>query len=317
MSMRRALVFALLLSCSSNDDANVGASPSPDSGVTPAPDPSVESDAGGGDASSSFPLVAARPYRTKVPAKYDASKGTPLVVLLHGYGATAKVQDDYFKMSALADAETFLLALPDGTVDSGGKRFWSATNACCDFAGAKIDDIGYLTEVIHDMKARYNVDAKRVYLVGHSNGGFMANALACALAQEIAAIVSLAGANHGDVSLCKPTEPVAVLQVHGDNDAVVKYGGGTLFTGGATYPSAKDTVASWAGKNGCDASLSTTNDKLDLESTLAGSETSVARHTCAKGAAELWTIAGGAHVPTFQPTWAKTIYDFLAAHPKP
>jgi len=50
-----------------------------------------------------------------VPPGYDGAKPAPLVVLLHGYGGTAAIQDGYFKLSDEADAKGFLLALPDGT----------------------------------------------------------------------------------------------------------------------------------------------------------------------------------------------------------
>ena len=36
------------------------------------------------------------------------------------------------------------------------------------------------------------------------------------------------------------------------------------------------------------------------------------------GAAALWTIQGGSHVPTFnRPTWGEQVWSWFAAHPKP
>jgi len=45
----------------------------------------------------------------------------------------------------------------------------------------------------------------------------------------------------------------------------------------------------------------------------------MARHEgCrAGGAAELWTVHGGNHIPSLQPAWAGLIYDWMAAHPRP
>jgi polyhydroxybutyrate depolymerase len=271
-------------------------------------------EAGPNDAGS--PLIQSRPYAATVPTKYDAKAATPLVVLLHGYTANAKAQDSYFRMSELAEAKTFLLALPDGTKDQQGNQFWNATDACCNFFAANVDDVAYLRAVIADMKARYNVDQKRVYVVGHSNGGFMAHRLACEMADEIAAIVSLAGAGYADASKCKPQEAVSVLQVHGDADQTVAYAGGVFAPGAPAYPGAKATVAAWAVSNGCGAELAPTNKKLDLDKTLAGEETKIEQHACTTGAAELWTILGGSHVPNFQSSWAELLYGFLEAHPK-
>lgn len=262
-------------------------------------------------------IFTERPYAVTTPSKYDAKVPTPLVVLLHGYSGNAAVQDAYFKLSALAQTKTFLVALPEGTKDAIDNQFWNASDACCDFTQTGVDDVAYLKAVIADMKSRFNVDAKRVYVVGHSNGGFMAHRLACELSAEIAGIVSLAGAVYADPAKCTASEPVAVLQVHGDADETVSYAGGSLVAGAPPYPSAKTTVATWAAKNGCDDALTATGDTLDLDTSVAGAETVVERHACTSGAAELWTIAGGKHIPTFGAAWAERFYAFLEAHPKP
>ena len=308
--------LALLVACSSTDE---GSSFSGSIADAAGMDEQTTDDASTTDASSTTSqLVVDRPYDVTTPSKYDPNVPTPLVVLLHGYTATAKIQDGYFLMSALAERKNFLLALPNGTVDPLGENFWNASDACCDGYQSGVDDVAYLKAVIGDMKARFNVDPKRVYAVGHSNGGFMAHRLACDLSTEIAGIVSLAGGAYADASKCSPAEPVAVLQVHGDEDETVTYEGGTsLYPGGAPYPSAKDTVATWAKKNGCADDLTETGTRLDLETQLAGAETTVARHACTKGAAELWTIVGGRHIPSFDETWGDSHHEFLQAHPKP
>jgi polyhydroxybutyrate depolymerase len=316
---------ALIVACSDDETA---ASPGGGTSTSSSTSSSGEEGEGGASSSSSGDgggqgggdggMFDKRPYRTTVPSKYDKNKPTPLVVLLHGYTGNSKQQDDYFGVSKLAEEKTFLVGLPDGTKDSQGNQFWNATDACCGFLSPPVDDVAYLAALIDDMKSKYNVDPKRVYIVGHSNGGFMANRFACDHAKTVAAIVSLAGATYQDASKCKADDGVAVLQVHGDNDTTVKYAGGAFFNGLPLYPSAAQTVATWAAKNGCDATLTTTATKIDLESGLAGDETTVARHTCpTKGAAELWTIVSGGHIPNFQTTWAAQFYAFMEAHPKP
>ncbi len=281
----------------------------------PAPD-------GGGAPSDVAPdgpdLVARRPYRMKVPGGYDGTAAVPLLVLFHGYGGTGMSQDSYFRLSALADARTFLLATPDGTVDSSGRRFWSATDACCNFAGAPVDDVAYFNAIVDDAQSRYKVDGKRIFVVGFSNGGFMAHRLACDAAPRIAGIVSLAGAAWQDGTRCAPSEAVAVLQVHGQADATVLYAGGRFSASTPPYPGAVETVTGWAERNRCGSALTPTGATLDLDTALAGAETDVARFEgCAAGAAvELWTIRNGAHVPVLGAHWAPAIYDFLSAHPK-
>lgn len=258
------------------------------------------------------PLMS-RPYKYKVPSRYDATKATPLVVMLHGLSASGELNELILHLAPLAESRTFLYAFPDGTQNPLGIRFWNATDFCCNFFGSTVDDVAYLTAVIDDMAARYNVDKKRIFLVGHSNGGYMSHRMACDRAAKLAGIVSLAGAQWNDATRCKPTDKVSVLQVHGNADLLVAYGGGPL------YPSAHDTVAIWANRNGCLGRLTYGGKRIDIDSVLPGAETKIEQYTgCpAQGAVELWTMEGGSHVPAFNAYWPGAIYDFLMAHPKP
>ena len=260
------------------------------------------------------PLVAARPYGFKEPAGYDPSKPTPLVVVLHGYGASGLVQEAYLGFAVLAETKTFLLAYPDGTLDSKGKRSWNATDACCDFDHRGVDDVAYVTAVIDDVMKQYNVDPKRIYLIGHSNGAFMSHRMACELGSRVAAIVTLAGMQWNDPAKCPGGSPVAVLQVHGDADDTVLYKGGATEIG--TYPSAHQTVATWAAKNGCTGAIAATGETLDLEASIPGAETTVEKYAGCPADVVLWTIKGGGHLPGFTDAWRDLMWSFFETHPK-
>jgi polyhydroxybutyrate depolymerase len=257
--------------------------------------------------------TASRPYGLKVPKGYDGQRPTPLVVLLHGYTSNGSAQNAYFKLGPLADGKNFLLAYPDGTVDLMGNRFWNATDACCDFFNSGVDDVGYIDAVINEIAGRYNVDQARIYLVGHSNGAFMAHRFACDHARRIAAIVTLAGMQWKDAMRCPASSPVSVLHVHGRDDETIHYEGGS--TPRASYPGAVETVGAWAAKDGCTGSLTATGQRLDLDASVPGEETTIERYpSCAGVDVELWTINGGRHVPAFNDHWAEAIWDFLAGH---
>lgn len=313
-----ALASALVLGCGSSEEAQVVDGGTPD-GALVAADATADAtaDAAADAKIDTSALVAARPYDLKVPTGYDKAKPTPLVILLHGYTASGAMQEAYFKLAPVADAKTFLYATPDGTKNAAGNRFWNATDACCNFDGSPVDDVAYVNAIIDDVEKKYNVDDKRVFLVGHSNGAFMAHRLACDSAPRIAAIAALAGDVWDDATKCNPASPVAVLQIHGTADTVIAYNGGKN-PPLAVFPSATTSVATWAHKNGC-ATAPTAGAALDLEAVLLGNETTVAEYTGCKpgGAALLWTIQGGSHVPALQPSFATTVYAFLAAHPKP
>jgi polyhydroxybutyrate depolymerase len=260
---------------------------------------------------------AARPYDVFVPSGYDGSVAVPLVVLLHGYTASGAIQESYLQFQPLAEARVFLYVHPDGTTNSVGQKFWNATDACCNLFGSPVDDSAYLAGLIERVQNDYKVDPKRIYIVGHSNGGFMSYRMACDHADRIAAIVSLAGATFADATKCKPSEPVSVLQIHGTVDDTIAYEGGEIL--GRGYPGAKASVASWATYDGCPSDPTVSDSRLDLEANIVGSETSDSAYSdCAHGSTvELWTIEGGSHVPAISPTFSSQVIDFLLAHPKP
>jgi len=58
--------------------------------------------------------------------------------------------------------------------------------------------------------------------------------------------------------------------------------------------------------------------RLDLDRKLAGTETTVMRYKgCKTGAtSEMWTINKGRHAPELSATFAKSVIDYLLAHPK-
>jgi polyhydroxybutyrate depolymerase len=315
-------------SCSSSANDS---SPTSDAGAASSQDGSLASDASPSDSSSAgawspdatnadaAAIVAARPYHLHVPPKYDSAKATPLVVMFHGYGATGDGEELYFDITETSDAQTFLYAYADGTLDSKAKRFWNATDACCDNEKIPVDDVAYFNAIVDDIAATHHVDAKRIFAIGHSNGAFMAHRLACDVAPRVAAIASLAGAVWNDPAKCQPANAVSILEVHGDADQTILYAGGTS-SSGFPYPSAHATVATWAQKNGCSGALAATGDTKDLDTDLAGAETKVERYgACPTGVdVELWTIQGGVHVPQLgTPTWGNALWSFLSAHPKP
>ena len=261
-----------------------------------------------------------RPYEVFVPSSADGSTPLPLplVMLLHGYGASGIIQEEYLRLQPLAEERGFLYVHPEGTIDSTDRQFWNATDACCDDFSSEIDDSAYLLDVITQIEADYRVDVSRIFVIGHSNGGFMSYRMACDHADVVAAIVSLAAATFADASQCAPSNPVSVVEIHGTNDSAIAYDGGTR-EGQSPYPSAATTVATWAGYDGCSTEPALSATTLDLDSEVVGNETSVTSFAdCPDGVdVELWTIADGEHVPNLTSEFGPAIIDFLFAHPKP
>jgi polyhydroxybutyrate depolymerase len=257
--------------------------------------------------------VGARPFTLYVPDGYQTGTAAPLLVLLHGYTSSGGEQESYLKFATEAGRRGVLYVVPDGTADARNNRFWNATDACCNLYGSQVDDAAYLVDVIREVSAKYTVDSKRVYLFGHSNGAFMSYRMACDHADLIAGIAALNGAMWSDRSRCAPTRPVSVLHIRGTNDTTIANAGGAI--SGNTYPSTTQTVADWVTLDGCDPAPDPEPGTFDLETTIAGPETTVTRYPACRGGSrdELWSIKDAGHIPSFTPAFAPAVFDFLLA----
>ena len=255
-----------------------------------------------------------RPSDYILPKNYSHETSWPVIVLLHGYQVDGRLQDMFFGLSGLVDELGFLLLRPDGTTDSKGHPFWNATFACCDRDQTNVDDVSYIHSLLDEMETYFNVDRRRIYLMGHSNGGFMSYRLACDSAERFAGLMSLAGATYFNESACLSDTPLAVLQVHGTQDSSIDYDGGKI-KGIMPYPSAMETVSRWVQKNGCGDAITPPNIDIDVD--INGPETSVQRwKDCTSGFdVALWTIEEGKHIPgVYDGTFARAAIDFLFSH---
>lgn len=231
-----------------------------------------------------------RPAPVVLPEDYRIDQSYPLVVLLHGYGVNATAQDLLFGLTARAQAGELILVLPDGTLNSDGRRFWNASTACCDFEGTGVDDVAYVSGLIEEAKQLYPIS--HVAIVGHSNGGYMAYRMACERPDLMDRIAPLAGVVSSVAGECPATDAVRVLHMHGTDDGTIPYADGTF--GSMTHLGAESSLALWTSLGGCSAPTPTANrDHLDG---VEGAETEVLVYDCPDGDMQLWRGVGGDHL---------------------
>jgi polyhydroxybutyrate depolymerase len=206
-----------------------------------------------GDAAHSLTVGGrTRTYRVYVPHRTSLQAALPVVIALHGDQGSARTIERVSGFSEKADEAGFLAVYPNGT--SWGHlplRSWNA-GTCCGYAmNARVDDVAFVEALLDDLTHRYPVDPRRVYVAGMSNGGMLAYRLACEVSDRIAAIAAVAGAM--TFTPCTPIQPVAVLIVHGTEDAYVPYRGGrSALTGDERIdPSIEEATSFWARHNGC------------------------------------------------------------------
>ncbi len=207
------------------------------------------------------------------------SDGTPrpLVIALHGFTANGEEMRDTTHFSELAMERGFVVAYPQGKNGS-----WNG-GACCGLSEwMNEDDVGFVSAIIDALAEADCVDSARIYAAGFSNGGFLTHRLGCELADRIAAIGVVAGQESLDE--CTPSRAIPVLQIHGDADVVVPFGGNPVLG----YPSTESTVEGWAERNGCTTESETTYDD--------GSTVCELRTACTDAAVvEFCRVDGGSH----------------------
>lgn len=189
------------------------------------------------------------------PPDLRSGERVPAILLLHGWNTTPS---QVLAAGAWSDAvvrHRIVVAAPQG-IFSG----WNAGGCCGLTQSAQIDDVGFLEQVVAQLKERPDVDPSRVYAVGESNGGMMVYRLLCTAAGELAGAASVEGT---PVAGCEPERPIPLLHVHGTADAAVPFGGGQSLVSwvlGVTFPSVGSALERIADAAGCGSGGQTTGD---------------------------------------------------------
>ena len=265
-------------------------------------------------------LLAARPYTAMVPAGYTATQTWPLLLVLAGAGDDGNATASWLGFTRLAAAEGVFLVAPAPDPTHLPVQWNPAPLHAPNF------DVEYLTAIIHDLERKYAIDRGQVFVAGHSLGAHLAQRIACDASREVAAIMSLAGQVATRPGDCAPSLPVSVVDLHGTADAIIGYDGDVQnVPPDPNVPSAHQTLAVWGRNDHCGA-LVATGMTYDLDTSLAGAETTVEAYAdcppladadagvAAPIGVELWTIHGGGHVPAVSGELASDVWTFLTAH---
>lgn len=228
-----------------------------------------------------------RQYKVHVPASYDPQVPTPLLFCFHGLGQNAVMFCvDGAGMPAKSDAEGFLLVMPNGVGNS-----WNGGTCCGDASTSQLDDVALVRAILDEVGTHLNVDLDRVYATGLSNGGYMSFRLACDAADIFAAVAPGAAAigindigggtsTTSDFIDCNPSEPVAVLEMHGTADPLI------------AYSLQQPSLDLFAQRIGCNATT------LPATQPASGGDTACVTYSGCPGGVEVsaCTVEGGGHV---------------------
>jgi polyhydroxybutyrate depolymerase len=213
-----------------------------------------------------------------LPEGYRSDSQWPLVVLLHGSGATGDMQDLHLGISARVSKKGMILAVPEARPT----------------AGSGITSNQQMLTLLEQLKTAYSVDPSRIYLIGHSMGGYQSLSFACDHGDKIAGMVISAA-----VGVCRnSTHPVNMLLATGTSDL--------------SETNVEATLASWRRVNGCNGSPEIT-DGLDLHWEISGGETKKSLWTGCTDGSKIASLrsSNGRHVPIFKGSFADQALDFL------
>ena len=162
-----------------------------------------------------------RRYLLHVPETYESKEAAPLVVTIHGYAEWPAHQAQISHWNELADQYGFLVVYPAGT---GFPLRWRASGDVND--QGSMEDVLFLNELIKQLENDYNIDPKRIFVNGFSNGAGMTYLLACNLQGKIAAIGGVSGAYLIGEN-CPVLNPNQEIYFHVKLDTIVHYSVGT------------------------------------------------------------------------------------------
>lgn len=119
-----------------------------------------------------------RDFIIYVPVGYDPANPTPVVFIYHGTNGTGETLYEKTNWTRKADEVTAILVFPSSwhyflINENVNSRKWNDAqlkNVTGPDADLK-DDVKFTREILKLVQANFNVDAKRIYATGFSNGG--------------------------------------------------------------------------------------------------------------------------------------------------
>lgn len=200
-----------------------------------------------------------RTYLVHYPKKWDGLP-IPMLVALHGRFGTGVTMSKQTKLNDLADQKGFIVLYPDGY-----KRSWADGRGSSPADEDGINDVLFIESIVKRMVAEGSVNPKEVFLVGHSNGGFMAQRMAIEKPELWKGVMSVAA--QISVSQLKSkihfkTKPVSVAIMAGTEDPLVPYSGGYVKDGKEVL-SVSDSILRWKEWNGCEETLTRKSNQVE------------------------------------------------------
>lgn len=192
-----------------------------------------------------------RTYTLFVPSGYRTGMHYPLIIVLHNNKTNAIDAENLTGFSVMAIRKEFIVAYPEAV-----KGFWAPVWSD---EGSE-NDLGYLKQLSDEIVKNYQVDEKRIYLVGLGEGADTALALVIGQQGYYAALATVSGSVPNAYAATLPFKtPLPILMIAGKADTQ------TPWLGNERHLPLEDSFGFWMYVNGI--ANSSTKQKSDVKET--------------------------------------------------
>ena len=250
-----------------------------------------------------------RTYLIEVP---PGSGPKPLVIALHGKGGTGQEMAQGTRLAPFGMQNGFVAVFPDALVKQWN---WARPGQTSAGEAAKYtaiggppDDFGFLKALIDKLVQQGVVDAKRVYVVGFSNGGLMESRMICDDAGGFAAAAIISSGMSVALSQdCHPANAMPILIEKGTADDHVLYNGGYVLDHSFQTIGTDQFVAFFKQLDGCADPAATSQIPGAKKNTIDISDW----QKCKAGSVDFYKVNGGVHTVYQVPPPAPTLWNFF------
>ncbi|NGY05344.1 alpha/beta hydrolase family esterase [Solimonas terrae] len=213
----------------------------------------------------------------------------PAVVLLHYHYGTPEVMANLVEAGRLAAEHGAWVIIPKA--DGEWQEDPSKTSGT--------DDVGFLSALIAHAIAVRPLDAKRIYMAGMSNGGFMAERFACERSDLVAGTAIVAATlRKSENAVCAPLRVVPMTIMLGSRDSRINLEANLnlgLLTGQGTFDR-------FVALNGCNPAQTISSQLPDIANDGTVTTLEEAGGCASGGAVRYYAIENGGH------TWPQGNY---------
>ena len=242
-----------------------------------------------------------RQFLLHIPRKYKKAvkkQPAPLVIMLHGRTSNGAVAASaYYGWKELSEKEGFVAVFPTAL---GSPTSWEGA-----WKGKKTNDSVFLSDLIDLMLEELKIDKNRVFMTGHSSGGFMSFSFAASHGDKVAAIAPVAGLV---LDKSEPKLPVSLISFHGMADSIVSYDSSKW-----GMPTAMESAELFAKHNGCKPAerVELNKGKVHLDTWIKGKKETEVHFYSIEGGSHGWPQGGSKSVAA-----TPLIWEFFEAHPR-